>query len=59
MFHGEIVKQIFPLKNILDLEIFTKKVQEKVQEKVGLGKFSPIFLFFFFFFFAKSLKCHV
>ena len=48
MFDGEIVKQIFPLKNILDLEIFTKKVQEKVQEKVGLRKFSPIFFFFFF-----------
>ena len=47
MFHGEIVKKNFPLKNILDLEIFTKKVQEKVQEKVGLRKFSPKNFFFF------------
>ena len=28
--------------------------QEKVQDKVGLGKFSPIF-----FFLQKTLKCHV
>ena len=49
MFDGEIVKINFPLKKILNLENFHQKVQEKVQEKVRLRKFSPKIFFFFFF----------
>ena len=48
MFGGEIVKKNFPLKKFLDKFL----VQDKVQDKVGLRNFSPIF----FFFFAGSLK---
>ena len=51
MFGREIVKKNFPLK-----KFWTKKilVQDRVQDKVGLKKFSPKN-----FFLQKSLKCHV
>ena len=50
MFDGEIVKKKFPIKKKICTNFL---VQDRVQDKVGLGKFSPNF---FFFFFAKSLK---
>ena len=49
MFDGEIVKKNFPFKNKFGLRKFL--VQDRVQDKAGLRKFSPKFLFF-----AKSLK---
>ena len=41
MFDGEIVKKNFPFKNNFGLRTFL--VQDKVQDKVGLKKFLPIF----------------
>ena len=57
MYGGEIVEKIplkinFALRKSLVQE--SKTVQDKVQDKVGLGKFAPIY-----FFFQKALKCHV
>ena len=48
MFDVEIVKKNFPLRQILYLENFWSKTESKtVQDKVGLGKFSPPIFFFF------------
>ena len=49
MFGGEIVKKKFPFKKNFGLGKFL--VQDRVQDKVGLWKFSPKNVFF-----AKSLK---
>ena len=48
MFDGEIMKNIFPLKKILDLENFGSKTESKT--KLDLRKI---------FFLHKDLKCHV
>ena len=51
MFDREIVGKKIPFSKNFGLRKFL--VQDRVQDKVGLAKFSPIF---FFFFFAKSLE---
>ena len=52
MFGGEIVNKKFPFKKNFKLRksLVQDRVQDKVKNKFGLGKFSPIF------FLAKSLK---
>ena len=50
IFDGEIVKNNFPLQKMLDFFLVQDRVLDRVQDKVGLRKFSSNF------FFAKSLK---
>ena len=54
MFDGEIVKKKIPFKNNFEHRKFL--VQDRVQDKVGLRKFSPKH---FFLHLQKALKCHV
>ena len=53
MFDGEIVKTKFPLNKFWTLFLVHDRVQNRVQDKVGLENFHPkIFL-------LKALKYHV
>ena len=52
MFDGEIVKKYFPLKEILDLEIFWSRTESKTRSKTKLDLEN----FHQKIFFAKSLK---
>ena len=45
MFDGEIVKNNFPLQKMLDLFLVQDRVLYRVQDKVGLRKFSSNFFF--------------